>query len=122
LQLGEKLSDSPEEDSTLSSTLKSTKELLKSLKATTQEQLRKNVPKVANYLDNSIDEASKGFSDVINSLDKRTSVEQRELLKAYSSFLQKQVQLVDKRLSSLEKEKPPGSAQVAPPPEASSPS
>jgi len=122
LQFGEKLSDSPEENSTLSSTLKSTKELLKSLKATTQEQLRKNVPKVANYLDKSIDEASKGFSDLMGSLDKRTSVEQRELLKAYNSFLQKQVQLVDKRLSSLEKEKSPDSAPVAPPSKASSPS
>ena len=122
MQFGEKLSDSPEEYSTLSSTLKSTKELLKSLKATTQEQLRKNVPKVANYLDKSIDEASKGFSDLMGSLDKRTSVEQRELLKAYNSFLQKQVQLVDKRLSSLEKEKSPDSAPVAPPSKASSPS
>jgi hypothetical protein len=80
------------------------------------------VPKVANYLDKSIDEASKGFSDVMGSLDKRTSVEQQELLKAYSSFLQKQVQLVDKRLSSLEKERSPNPTQVAPPPEASSPS
>jgi hypothetical protein len=59
---------------------------------------------------------------VMGSLDKRTSVEQRELLKAYGSFLQKQVQLVEKRLSSLEKERSPNPTQVASPPEANSPS
>jgi hypothetical protein len=98
---------SPEVKSKLMDTLKSTKELLKAAKAATQEQLRKNVPKVANYLDKSLDETSKAFSDFMGSLDKRTSVEQRELLKAYSSFLQKQAQIVDRRLSSLESEKPP---------------
>ena len=105
----------PEAKSKLVDTLKSTKELLKTVKDATREQLRKNAPRVANYLDKSLDEGTKAFSDSMGSLDKRTSAEQRELLKAYSSFLQKQAQLVDRRLASLEMEKPSDLTQVHPP-------
>jgi len=111
---------SPEVKTKFIDTLKSAKEFLKAVKAATQEQLRKSAPRVANYLDRSLDEASKAFSDFMDSLDKRTSVEQRELLKAYSSFLQKQTQIVDRRLSSMVTEKPADSTRAGPPPGGSS--
>lgn len=85
-------------------TLESVRELIIAVKEAMHEELRKKAPNVINALDKQIDKAAKGFSNTLKIIDKKTSKEQLELLKAYRSFLQKQIEMIDSRISSLERE------------------
>ena len=82
-------------------TAKSARELLDVVEKAVNARLSKEAPKVKNALDDSFDKASKGMTDALNTIDKRTSKEQSELLKAYKSFLQKQTEFIDKRMASM---------------------
>ncbi len=84
-------------------TAKSAAELLDAVKKAVQASLSKNAPKVANALDSSFDKASKGLVDTLETIDKGTAKEQAELLKAYRSFLQKQTEIIDKKIASMKK-------------------
>jgi DnaJ-domain-containing protein 1 len=87
-------------------TAKSAAELLDAVERTVHARLSKEVPNVVNSLDSTFDKASKGLTDALNNIDKRTSKEQAELLKAYRSFLQKQTEIIEKKMASMkEKEK-----------------
>ena len=81
-------------------TLNSVKELLKTAKTAAHSELSKTVPKAKNALDRSFDSASKGLAETLGFLDRRTSREQVELLRAYRAFLTQQIELIDKRLAS----------------------
>lgn len=90
-------------DEKLRDTVKSFRELLGAVKRRSEEELRKNAPSVASSLDKSFEAGSKAFLDAIDTIDNKTKQEQRELLKAYSSFLQKQDELVRKQLAGVER-------------------
>jgi DnaJ-domain-containing protein 1 len=88
-------------------TAKSVGELLDSVKKAAHARLSKEAPRVVNVLDSSFDRASKGLNDTLKTIDKRTTKEQAELLKAYKSFLDKQTEIIEKKMSSMkDKEKP----------------
>ena len=85
-------------------TLRSVRELLQAVTESVDAELKKNAPKVANTLDRSFDTASKILVDTLGVIDRKTGKEQLELLKAYRSFIQKQTEIVQGRISDLEKE------------------
>ncbi|MBI2185420.1 MAG: hypothetical protein HYU39_10750 [Thaumarchaeota archaeon] len=84
-------------------TLKSSKEFLVGAEKSIQEELSKTTPKLTHTLDTSIDKAGQGLSNALTSIEKKTSVEQLLLLKAYRSFLQKQVDFVNAKIKAREK-------------------
>lgn len=85
-------------------TAKNARELLDAVERAINARLSKEVPKVTNALDDSFAKASKGFTDAMKTIDKRTSKEQSELLKGYQSFLQKQNEIIEKRIASMKKQ------------------
>lgn len=87
-------------------TLKSATELLKAVKESVHTELETTAPKVVNTLDRSFDKASSGLSDTLRVIDRKTGKEQIELLKAYGSFLQKQSEMIQSRISDLERDHP----------------
>ena len=82
-------------------TAMSAAELLDVVKRTAQAQLASQVPTVANALDSSFDKAAKGLTDTLDTIDRSTAKEQAELLKAYKSFLQKQTEIIERRVASM---------------------
>jgi len=86
-------------------TMKGVRELLEAVKNDVNARLSKEVPKVRNALDSSFDKASKSMTDALRTVDRRTGKEQVELLKAYRSFLQKQTEIIDKRMASMKDDK-----------------
>ena len=83
-------------------TLRSVKELLKTVTEGVDAELKKNAPRVANTLDRSFETASKSLTDTLGVIDRKTGKEQLELLKAYKSFIQKQAEILQGRISDLE--------------------
>jgi GTP cyclohydrolase I len=86
-------------------TLRSVRELLEAVTENVDAELKKNAPRVANTLDRSFEAASKSLTDTLRAIDRKTGTEQVELLKAYRSFIQKQAEIVQGRISDLEKER-----------------
>lgn len=91
----------------LKETIRSARELLLTLKKATHEQLRRTAPKVTHTLDKSFDRASKGLSDTLKLISKKTTREQLELLRSYRSLLQKQNEFVEAKIKALEKQETP---------------
>ena len=87
-------------------TAKSVGELLDAVKKAAHARLSKEAPKVANALDGSFDRAAKTLTDKLNTIDKSTAKEQAELLKAYKSFLDKQAEIIEKRMASMKDKRP----------------
>ncbi len=83
-------------------TLKSAQELVNSLTDAAHAELSKTAPKLAKTLDQEFDKAAGAFSDTLRTVDKSSSKEQAQLLGAYRSFLQKQTELIDRRLKDVE--------------------
>ncbi len=92
-------------------TVESVAELLKAVKKVVHSELSKEAPKVVNTLDSSFDKASKGLTDTLKTIDRRTAREQLELLRGYKSFLQKQTELIDKKIASIHVESPKAKQQ-----------
>ena len=90
----------------LKETVRSVRELIIALRKVTHDQLARTAPKVAHTLDKSFDRASKGLSDTLTLISKKTSREQLELLNAYKSLLQKQTEFVEGRIRALEEKQP----------------
>jgi tRNA(Glu) U13 pseudouridine synthase TruD len=82
-------------------TVKSVKELVRAVTKATHEQLNKTTPKVVNALDESIKKASKDLSDTLQAIDRRGAREQIQLLSAYQSFLQKQIEMIEGKIRAL---------------------
>ena len=87
-------------------TAKSVGELLDAVERAAHARLSKEAPKVVNTLDGSFEKAAKGLTETLKTIDKRTAKEQAELLKAYKSFLQKQTEIIEKKMASMKKEGP----------------
>lgn len=81
--------------------MKSTEEFIESTKESLQKELSKTAPKIQHDLDRSFEEAGRGLSNALSSIEKKTNREQVDLLNAYKSFLQKQIAFVDDRLKSI---------------------
>jgi hypothetical protein len=92
-------------------TLRSVRELLKAVTESVDAELGKNAPRVANTLDRSFETASKSLTDTLRVIDRQTGKEQLELLKACRSFIQKQAEIVQGRISGLGKEHPGADAK-----------
>jgi len=87
-------------------TAKSVGELLDAVEKTARARLAKEAPKVADALDSSFDMASKTLTDTLKTIDRSTAKEQAELLKAYKSFLDKQAEIIEKRMASMKNKEP----------------
>ena len=84
-------------------TIKSTEEFLDNAKKSLQEEFSRTAPRFEHALDRSLDEAGQALSNAMNSIDKKTSPEQLDLLNGYRSFLQRQVEFVDARMNKIRK-------------------
>jgi hypothetical protein len=60
-------------------------------------------PKVSATVDDGFEKASKTFTRTMRNINTQTKPQQARLLKAYRSFLSKQVELIEKRLKKLKK-------------------
>ena len=58
-------------------------------------------PKVSATIDESLEKASEVFARTMTQIDSQTSPQQVKLLKAYKSFLSKQVDMIEKRLAKI---------------------
>lgn len=87
----------------LHETVESVKNLVESVTKATRAEIHKTAPNLSTTLDKSFQEAARGLSDVLSTIEKGTNKQQKELLKSYKSFLQKQAELIDGRLKKLEK-------------------
>jgi hypothetical protein len=87
-------------------TAKSVGELLDAVERAAHARLSKEAPKVVNTLDGSFEKATKGLTDTLRTIDERTAKEQAELLKAYRAFLQKQAEIIEKKMASMKNKEP----------------
>jgi phosphate uptake regulator len=81
-------------------TMEDVTSFLREAKKAAHEELSKEAPKASEALDKAFKTASKSLADALRATQEKTSKEQLELLRAYRSFLQKQVDLIDKRIES----------------------
>jgi hypothetical protein len=68
---------------------------------TTSKFVQHNAPKVSATIDETLEKTSETFKRTINSIDSETKPQQVKLLRAYKSFLSKQVDVIEKRLKNL---------------------
>lgn len=88
----------------LEETIRSVRELLVALMKAAHEQLNRT-PRIAHVLDKVFDGVTKELSETLELISKRTSREQLELLEAYRSLLQKQMEFVEARIRVLEEDR-----------------
>lgn len=67
-----------------------------------RRQLQSTAPKFTALLDKSIERAGDSFEETLKIIDKRTEKERVGLLKAYRSFLMKQVAIIDSKTRRIE--------------------
>ena len=82
-------------------TLKSAQELVNSLADAAHAELAKTAPGLTKTLDAEVDKAARAFTDTLRTADQKSAKEQAELLGAYRAFLQKQTELIDRRLKEV---------------------
>ncbi|MGA2875024.1 MAG: hypothetical protein ABSE82_05710 [Nitrososphaerales archaeon] len=87
----------------VNASIKSTEEFIESTKESLQKELSKRGPKIQHDLDKSFEDAGRGLSNALSSIEKKTNQEQVDLLKTYKSFLKKQVAFVDDRVKKIAK-------------------
>ncbi|MHB2035716.1 MAG: hypothetical protein ACYCPW_03120 [Nitrososphaerales archaeon] len=87
----------------VNASFKSTEEFIESTKESLQKELSKKAPKIQHDLDKSFEEAGRGLSKALNSIEKKTDREQVDLLNAYKTFLKKQTAFVDDRVKKIRK-------------------
>ena len=58
-------------------------------------------PKVSATIDETLEKTSETFKRTMNTIDSETKTQQVKLLRAYKSFLSKQVDVIEKRLKNL---------------------
>ena len=73
----------------------------KSLYDSTSKFVQVTSPKVSAAIDDGLEKASVTFTKTMTSIDHQTKPQQVRLLKAYRSFLSKQVDFIEKRLQKL---------------------
>ena len=87
----------------VNASIKSTEEFIESTKESLQKELSKRAPKIQHDLDKSFEEAGRGLSEALSSIEKKTNREQVDLLNAYKTFLKKQTAFVDDRVKKIRK-------------------
>jgi len=68
---------------------------------TTSKFVQHNAPKVSVTIDETLGKTSETFKHTMNNIDSGTKTQQVKLLRAYKSFLSKQVAVIEKRLDRL---------------------
>ncbi len=68
---------------------------------TTSKFVQHNAPKVSATIDETLEKTSETFKRTMNSIDSETKTQQVKLLRAYKSFLSRQVDVIEKRLNRL---------------------
>ncbi len=68
---------------------------------TTSKFVQDKAPKVSATIDETLDKTSETFKRTMNTIDSETKTQQVKLLRAYKSFLSKQVDVIEKRLNRL---------------------
>jgi len=68
---------------------------------TTSKFVQDKAPKVSATIDETLDKTSETFKRTMNTIDSETKTQQVKLLRAYKSFLSKQVEAIEKRLNRL---------------------
>ncbi|HEX9196506.1 MAG TPA: hypothetical protein VF906_01805 [Candidatus Bathyarchaeia archaeon] len=58
-------------------------------------------PKVSHTIDDTLEKASETFKRTMSGIDTQTKPQQVKLLRAYRSFLSRQIDLIEKRLEKL---------------------
>jgi len=69
---------------------------------TTSRFVQHNAPKVSVTIDETLEKTSETFKRTMNNIDSETKTQQVKLLRAYKSFLSRQVGVIEKRLERLE--------------------
>jgi hypothetical protein len=67
----------------------------------TSRFVQEKAPKVSATIDETLEKTSETFKRTMNTIDAETKTQQVKLLRAYKSFLSKQVDAIEKRLKSL---------------------
>ena len=73
----------------------------KSFAESTSKFVQETAPKVSATIDESLDRAAETFTRTMTHIDSQTKPQQVKLLKAYRTFLSKQVDMIEKRLKKL---------------------
>ena len=73
----------------------------KNMVDTTSKFVQHNAPKVSATIDETLEKTSESFKRTMNSIDSETKTQQVKLLRAYKSFLSKQVDVIEKRLNRV---------------------
>src|SRR5207237_4787397 len=68
----------------------------------TSKFVQDKAPKVSATIDETLAKTSETFKRTMNTIDAETKTQQVKLLRAYRSFLSKQVDVIEKRLKRLE--------------------
>ncbi|MGA2665065.1 MAG: hypothetical protein ABSF83_08990 [Nitrososphaerales archaeon] len=90
-------------DRSVRDTIKSVEDYIESTKKSLQAELSKTTPKIEHALDQSMDEAGRALTNALESVDKKTSREQLEVLNGYRTFLQGQIAFVEERIKTIRK-------------------
>src|SRR5256712_5745353 len=67
----------------------------------TSKFVQDKAPKVSATIDETLEKTSVTFKRTMNAIDAETKTQQVKLLRAYKSFLSKQVDVIEKRLKNL---------------------
>ncbi|HLC10619.1 MAG TPA: DUF5320 domain-containing protein [Candidatus Bathyarchaeia archaeon] len=67
----------------------------------TSKFVQDKAPKVSATIDETLEKTSETFKRTMNAIDAETKTQQVKLLRAYKSFLSKQVDVIEKRLKNL---------------------
>jgi hypothetical protein len=67
----------------------------------TSKFVQDKAPKVSATIDETLGKTSVTFKRTMNAIDAETNTQQVKLLRAYKSFLSKQVDIIEKRLKTL---------------------
>jgi ElaB/YqjD/DUF883 family membrane-anchored ribosome-binding protein len=67
----------------------------------TSKFVQEKAPKVSATIDETLDKTSDTFKRTMNTIDTETKTQQVKLLRAYRSFLSKQVDVIENRLKRL---------------------
>jgi hypothetical protein len=67
----------------------------------TSKFVQDKAPKVSSTIDETLEKTSETFKRTMNTIDAETKTQQVKLLRAYKSFLSKQVDVIEKRLNRL---------------------
>lgn len=73
----------------------------KTMAESTSKFVQTTAPKISSTIDETIDKAAETFERTMTNIGTQTKPQQVKLLKAYRSFLSKQVDLIEKRLKKL---------------------